>query len=421
MSTSEFESGSPEQPKPEVPPPMEIPSNPLAHLSSAQIEEMYLRYLAGDKTSDLIREYEINTNLNSLLKLLPLIPREDLVCPYCASPASQRRRAKAGPKVQPTCTGCSHVYESADERCGCEGCRSAYVHELNAEGMQRRVPYTELTIREKIILLSALSMTNDFNRASFSIYQLQRYDPKFAPTPALHTKCQNELFHRKIILVSEETTHSSLEFYRKYDHTDFLLWRPNVSFNNEMEESLEIDLLQMLLSNDLSTVNPDYATPLIELMYELSIEEAMEYLGHQVSLSNVNFKAWVAARTTLRSLLPSKSISEIFGFIWVAVKDAERAIGRKNINGATHAGNLIPTNISQAAEAFETRPPKHAYREFYRLNHLKPCELSNTIYELILGDKDGAFKIPLPRYIDEIMRPTLEGIATAQTAKFAYE
>lgn len=421
MSTSEFEPGSLEQSLTQVSPTVEPLIDPMAHLSPAQIEEIYKRYFAGEKTGDLIREFDVKTNLSSLLKLFPLVSRADLTCPYCSSPATQRRRAKLGQIPLPACTGCAHVYETFDGRCGCEGCRHAFINKSNGEGLKVRIPYADLTIREKIILLSALTMENDLGRTSFSIYQLQKHDPKFAPTPAFYAHCQNKLFARKIILISEETTHSTLELCGMHEFTDFLLWRPNVSASDETGKPLEIDLLRICLWNEFSEIKTEYGAALIELMYELAIEELMEYLAHMVSLCSVNFKAWAAARSALKSLLPSKSISEIFGFIWGAVKGAEKAIGRKNINGAAHAGNLIPSNIIQAAEAFEARPPKQGHREFFRLSHIKPSQISNTIYKLILGDKDGAFKIPLPRYISEIMQPTLEGITTAKAAKAFFE
>jgi hypothetical protein len=47
------------------------------------------------------------------------------------------------------------------------------------------------------------------------------------------------------------------------------------------------------------------------------------------------------------------------------------------------------------------------------------CQLHEVIYAHILEDPDGSFKIPLPRYIAEVMRPVLEGITTAEQAKSA--
>ncbi|WP_210558273.1 MULTISPECIES: hypothetical protein [unclassified Pseudomonas] len=417
MSTSEFDPENPQLSKPDTPPPEQQTDASLAHLSSAQIEEIYQRYLTGEKTCDLIKEFNIETNLNSLLKLLPPIERHDLICPYCTSPATERRRPKTGGRPAPACTGCAHVYETRGEWCGCDGCRHEYISTLNGDGIQRRVPYPELTIREKVTLLSALALTKYWQTSYFSFYQLRVKDPKFAPTSDYHLRCRSELFNKKIILVSEESSHEQLKYSREFDNLDILLWRPNVSISSATGAPLDIDELQMILSDDLAETGVDAAPALIELMYDLAIEELMEYLANQVEMSSVKFKAWPSTREILKSLLPSKSLSNIFLFIWQAVKSADEAFRNKRTNGATHAGNLIPANISKAAEAFEARDPKKSSVEFKRLSHLKLSELSKTIYELILRDHDGAFKIPLPRYIDEVMRPTLEGIVSAKKAK----
>jgi hypothetical protein len=154
-------------------------------------------------------------------------------------------------------------------------------------------------------------------------------------------------------------------------------------------------------------------------MYELAIEELMEYLTLQINSTHLKFKATQATRDTLESLLPSKSISEIYAFIWQAVKRASEAFEKNRAKGAVRAANFIPSNISTAAERFESRAKEKPFRTFERPSATKPCEISNTVYALILGDFDGAFKIPLPRYINEVMRPTLEGIVSAEEAKAA--
>lgn len=189
----------------------------------------------------------------------------------------------------------------------------------------------------------------------------------------------------------------------------------------ESGAALPIDLLQMMLSDELASSGVETALTLTELMYELAIEELMEYVQHQVSKTRLHFKAITATRTTLRPLLASHSISEIFGFIWKAVKNSEKALDSGKTQGATHGGNLIPSKLNQAADDFEVRPPDYVHPDFFRLPQLKICELSNTLYELILQDYDGAFKVSLPRYINEIMRPTLEGITSAKTAKIYLE
>lgn len=171
MPIQEIDPASPDEPQAERSPTVVTASSPLAHLSPEKIEEVYQRYLQGEKTAELLKEYDIKTKLNSLVKLLPPLVRNDLVCPFCSATALQRRPAKSGSPPLPGCIGCAHVYVTGNDRCGCTGCKSAYINELNGAGMSHRVPYSDLTIRHKIILLSTLALTEKWEEKSFSFYK----------------------------------------------------------------------------------------------------------------------------------------------------------------------------------------------------------------------------------------------------------
>jgi hypothetical protein len=222
----------------------------LDHQSPSQINEIYVRYLKGEKTADLIKEYDVKTTSNSLLKLLPPIERHDLLCPHCSSPAIQRRRPKTGAIPEPFCSGCSHAYESRGRWCGCDGCRHEYIAVLNGNPQQTPILYSELTFREKAILLSVLMLTKTWETSYFSFQHWNSKDPKLSPTPEHRLHCQRALFDRRIILIAEETSHDQLQLNRQYGIPDNLLWRPNIS-SDETSELLDIDELQTILSDDL--------------------------------------------------------------------------------------------------------------------------------------------------------------------------
>ena len=54
--------------------------NKLAHLSKAQIENLIERYYNAEKVKYLIEEYNIDTNLNQLVRLFPPTITEE-TCP----------------------------------------------------------------------------------------------------------------------------------------------------------------------------------------------------------------------------------------------------------------------------------------------------------------------------------------------------
>lgn len=66
----------------------------IRHLSEAQIEQIYERYLSGEKSADLIAEFQIHCTVRSLLKVLPPIISREIMCPYCTLPMWVRRHAK---------------------------------------------------------------------------------------------------------------------------------------------------------------------------------------------------------------------------------------------------------------------------------------------------------------------------------------
>lgn len=390
----------------------EVIADPLGHLSAEQVESIYQRYLEGEKVRDLFTEFSIKTNVNSLLPLLPHLERKDLTCPHCASHATQKRAARSNTANKPVCTGCDHIFPICrDDTCGCSACVNEYLGQLNGNGIHCRVPYEGLTLREKIILLAALTMAGPTDVACLSFVQLQRWHRRLAPTSEYQNKCISELFSRHIILVSSETSIDALDFYRQYERYDFLSWNPNVS-DDSGGLALDVQSLQMLIAYDLQKNKAELEPVLKALTYEVAEEELMEYLSYRVENASVVFKAERATREVLRPLLASSSVSNIFSIIWKAVKQADKSFEKGVFKGATHAGNWIPSAIVRIAE-------EEKQYEYDRLKGSKICQISEVIYSLILDDPDGSFKIPLPRYTAEVMRPVLEGISSAKDAKIA--
>lgn len=384
----------------------------LDHLSADQIEGLYQRYLAGEKVSGLLNEFAIKTNANTLLPLLPLLEREDLMCRHCGDHATQKRAARNSSANRPICIGCGHIHSLCREDvCGCIGCVDEYLSRLNGDGMNRRVPYEGLSLREKIILLAALTMAGTSDVTSFSLFHRERWHRRLAPTPDYRDKCIDELFSRHIILVSTETSPDALDFHRRHESRDYLWWCPNVSADAE-GIPFNVPDLQALISYDLAQSKAGLEDVLTRLLYELAEEELLEYVCCCVEKTRVSFKSDRATRESLRPLLASSSVSNIYSFIWRAVKQADEGLHKGVFRGGQHAGNWLPKAIVQIAE-------EEKQNEYERLKSSRISQLSEVIYAQILDDPDGSFKIPLPRYIAEVMRPVLEQITSAKQAKLS--
>ena len=82
----------------------------LQHLSLEKIEELYARYLAGEKNKDLIKEFVIDAHENKLLSLFPPVIHQDKQCPYCNIPMqSQRLGKKSYKEPVPECPACMQL------------------------------------------------------------------------------------------------------------------------------------------------------------------------------------------------------------------------------------------------------------------------------------------------------------------------
>lgn len=385
--------------------------SPLGHLSADQVEDMYQRYLRGEKVSELLITFKIQVKTNALLPLLPPIDRFDLICPHCGANATQKRAARNGQPNRPLCIECAHAFSVyREDICGCCGCLDQYLAYVNGTGQDSRVPYSSLTQREKVVLLAVLTMAPVPGTECFSLTQQERRHHSLAPTSAYQDKCVDNLFNRNIILVSAKTSPEALDFYRKYEAKDHLWWCPNVSAVEPSEAALDILSLRVWITRDLEQNKADLGPVLTTLMYEIALEELIQYVNYRVEQSSLSFKAERAAREVLRPLLASSSVSNIFSFIWKAVKQADQSLERGVFKGATHAGNSIPSAIVRIAE-------DEKQHEYDRSKGMKICQISVIIYSLILDDPDGSFKIPLPRYTAEVMRPVLEGITNAEQAR----
>lgn len=378
-------------------------ANPLSHLSANEIEKLYQRYLEGERTSALIAEFEIHTDSNSILKLLPAIERNDLVCPHCGSNAIQRRAARLGLPPHPQCKKCDHLYVSKGQFCGCGSCGKAYVRDLNGAGNNIRVPYTTLTSREKMLLMGVLMLANEWDTTSFLIDQRRRQQQKLAPTIEAQNKYVRELFQRRIIIVSQSTLSQHINVTYESGSLEYLQWVPNISLASGSDDALSIDSLKAVLSNELIGKRHSIGSDLYQLMYEIAIEELIEYLINQIASTRLVFNALEVTREAFDTLLETKSVSDIFGFIRKGVRQADQVLGTESLRVTPQAGDLVPMKIWHAAEYFESRPHHYQHKSFPRMKRLRICRLSEVIYDLILKDPDGAFKTPLPQYIKSVM------------------
>lgn len=82
----------------------------VKHLSSEEIEDLYARYIAGEKNQELMDEYGIDAHPNKLVSLFPPLKHESLECLYCALPLFYKRKSKTTSSYSSEyfCLECDH-------------------------------------------------------------------------------------------------------------------------------------------------------------------------------------------------------------------------------------------------------------------------------------------------------------------------
>ena len=109
-------------------------SQPLGHLSEAEILELMSRYYAGERVATLLEEFRVNCSASTLCSHFPPEPSAEL-CRYCDAPMVRPRRSKSwssGSTLR--CSQCAHIESSW---CSCTGCKAEWLKEEDIRIRQR--------------------------------------------------------------------------------------------------------------------------------------------------------------------------------------------------------------------------------------------------------------------------------------------
>jgi hypothetical protein len=394
----------------------------ISHLSELQVEEIYQRYLNGEKSAALISEFNISGNVHSLLKVLPPIISKDLTCPYCELPMWVRRHAKGTPVAlrHPfKCVRCDHCHivtsYGRQKRCGCTECYSGRQLEIAEQAKHERrelekrygtpsppVPFASLSFVQKLVLLALLDDGSAAGDESIEPLDATSRGEHLAPSDASSRELVEGLHEHGVLSVDLESD------IRAFDQTSGCLinnflavrWIPNVALEPGIRCAR--DSLYTALYHELSaTVQPVWKSELYALMFRLAREESLQYIHVLANEVNFVFSAEGSAKTVIGQLLQNFSVSHIYYFARLAVRNAAHFYATGNSKGRTHASNTIPRNMlrtSQDALARDWR--KTAYRD----SRVPQSALQRLLYDVVLKDSGAGFsKSPGLYWRDELV------------------
>ncbi|MCM8743283.1 hypothetical protein [Pseudomonas koreensis] len=394
----------------------------VRHLSEEQIEQIYERYLNGEKSAELMAEFQIPATVRSLLKVLPPIVSRELTCPYCDLPMWVRRHAKGTPvslRKPFQCISCEHQHlppgPGRRAPCTCRECRKVRQQQIAAQAQRDRielelryggpcppVPYASLKFVQKLTLLALLDDGTAANVEWIAPLGAASRSELLAPTSELCEQWVKELHEARVLRVA---TDSEIKAFDRADGCRIIdyaavHWLPNVAL--QPDRCCSRANLYLALYQELSDgVQPAWKSELYTLIFDMAREESIQYVRILANEVSFTFTAESRAETIVGQLLQDFSVSQIFYFARLAVKNAAHFFATGQSKGRNHAANTIPGNMLGTAQDALTRNwRKNAHRD----SRVPQSALHRLLYDVVLKDSGAGFsKAPGVYWRDELV------------------
>lgn len=383
----------------------------ISHLSQEQIEELYERYLGGEKNADLVAEYEININPNRLVKILPPQVLPDHACPYCDVPMYKKRESKSQtswsrPPIE--CSECDHkIYPKVGHRetyCSCHHCEEARLEaQAKAEEEKRRVleekydpddrepiSYSELNFANKLVLLTLFRMQTDEEFEHILALSDQSKTELFTPTNEMSIEYLKELFDRRAIIVDPKSRLSAFVEDQDFDsfYVNRVQWIPNVTLYDGERSSLN-ELYNEIYLDLKEGVQAHWEKDIFKLLFRVAREEVLQYVYVRADELDVTFSAENKTREVVNQLLYNFSVSEIYYFVKKSIENAHIYHAKGYAQNKKHAGNTIPNKMLSLGErAINEQWNTYKYN---RDSRSPRSAISKVFYDFVLKDEDAGF------------------------------
>src|SRR5699024_3036719 len=416
----------------------------VRHLSSNEIEELYKRYLEGEKNSVLINDYKIDINPNKLINVLPPIKFDDTLCPYCDIPMFAKRRSKSASNwgFPPTeCFSCSHKILSEQfgyryQQCECEKCVDIRrQRELEAEKKKREairklynlddrepVYYSELNFFHKLVLLTLFRMQTDEEFGHILSLDDPYRSQSLSPTHQMDIECLNELFSCGALILDPESRIEAFvedEEFKSF-YINRVRWIPNITFDGGGRA--ELSAVYNKIYNELRKgTQPQWEKEIFDTLFRIAREEVMQYVYVNSGELNVNFSAEKKTREVINQLLQNFSASEIYYFVKRSVENAHIYYSKGHAKNKKHAANTIPNKILSLGER-ALDEEWDTYR--YSCDSRAPRSyISHVFFDFFLQDEDAGFHKSPGKYWEKELHPRYlyESEADSESELFCHQ
>lgn len=398
----------------------------IKHLSSDEIEELYQKYLDGEKNAVLTKYYEIDINPNKLIKILPPQRLDGTLCPYCDTPMFKKRRSKSAyswdmPPAE--CYECSHqIFDGASgyrqRYCECEECINIRKQgKIEAEKNKREkireiydventesIEYSELTFFHKLVLLTLFrTQTEEEFDHIVSLDDPSRSD-SLSPTEQMDLECLKELFNCDAVIIDPDSRVEA--FIEDQDFKSFYInrvrWIPNITIDGIERASLS-EVYKEIYQELKGGIQAQWEEDIFKTLFRIAREEVLQYVHVRADELNVNFTAENKTREVVNQLLQDFSVSEIYYFVKKSVENAHIYYSKGHANNKKHAANTIPNKILSLGErAIDEGWNTYKYS---RDSRAPRSYISQIFYDFFLQDEDAGFHKAPGKHWEQELHP----------------
>lgn len=363
----------------------------LSHLSKQQIEQLMTRYYAGEKTTDLIKEYDIKTTPGALYTHFPPKVAKNK-CVYCDLHLETKWPSKSGSyKPEPSCPKCGH---SEVKACNCKNCREKKeilnmqnnqskrekIEQVYAINYENLLDSDQLPLLEQVYLAALLrvGVSEDLS----TILPVEAYINQLAPTRELSDEIVMSLANKKIINVHPSSPLSGFK--------DGVENYPNIYFIHHVCYYVNVDAPVEFLMNPLRSTfqqDPDFCYRLWRLV---ALEESKQYLLYRMQKVNFPFKIGEKTIAVLEDLLNHFSVGQIQSLIYRAVGNATRYYQENRISKQQAANTVVSSLQKMGEKALASNWDLNSFKRNY---DLPQTSISQVVFDRILEIGNKGFDI----------------------------
>lgn len=368
----------------------------LSHLTQEQINELCLRYEAGETNKSLIEEFKIDIYNSGLVKLLPLkITNEN--CAHCNKPLLLKRSKQSSYSNDPFCPECGHINEWY---CKCDNCKES--ERIKQEQRTKKVfgllknrfgpPKAKKLLanrsNEELIYLSAFVRAAD-TESSFSNISFHNSSFKLSPNKYFDKEIIDILIDASLIYMVSmpEYYNESIESESDLENIDLFICHYTLNINDDKLD--EIGIWNALYYPQNRIIAEELHR---EIWIKIASHECLEYVICMVE--DIGIKYWYTDKHLqhIKEILKNFSVSQFYCMFFSCLKTATYNQSKNHWSGRETLHKSVVSTLKQSESAMSNG---WNIRKYNRNRNTTRSVISEIFFNLFLPiDQAGFYECP---------------------------